>query len=52
MRTPEAHHLYGAALYLAKVSNTSVPNHLPWGYLSYYGSELQYRAVRKTLSLP
>lgn len=63
VRTPEAHHLYGAALYLvgdhdrarrhlAEVSNTSVPNRLPWGYLSHYGSGLRYRAVRKALNLP
>lgn len=63
VRTPEAHHLYGAALYLAgdhdrarrhlaEVSNTSVPYRLPWGYLSHYGTDLHYRAVRKTLNLP
>lgn len=60
VRTPEAHHLYGAALYLAgdyvrarrhltKVAHDSVPYTLPWEYLQYYGAG--YRAVRTELGI-
>lgn len=60
VRTPEAHHLYGAALYLAgdyvrarrhltKVTNDSVPFRLPWEYLKHDGAD--YRAVRTELGI-
>lgn len=61
LRTAEAHHLFGAAFYLAddhdrarrhleRVSATSIPRNLPWGYLSDTPGGL-YVAVRHLLGL-
>ncbi|GAB3441252.1 hypothetical protein [Actinophytocola sediminis] len=63
VRTPEAHHLYGAALYLAgdhdrarrhlgELPANSVPDRLPWEPLFGYDWKLDYGPVRKALGLP